>query len=121
MRHKCVSRSGRAAGAVLRRVGRGRLSNVLQQDAATFTNGCPSRGHALQEFRVVLEPIIEPILVGGKPDEHTCRPTVAGDHNLFVRRETQIFREVIFHFRQRHRLALVCRGPRAKPALGLWG
>jgi len=35
-----------------------------------------------QEACVILEPIVEPVILRRKPDEDTCRLSVAGDHHL---------------------------------------
>lgn len=38
---------------------------------------------ALEKSRVVLQPIIEPFILGFKPDQHACRFSVPRDHDFF--------------------------------------
>ena len=44
---------------------------------------------------MVFEPVLEPIILGLKPDQDTRRPPVAGDQNLLAGSQPEGTREVI--------------------------
>ena len=113
-RSRCAS--GRLVQCGLDRL----LSQVTKWHSLTSAKGDSCLLDATQKFRVVLEPILEPILLRRKSDEDAGRTTVPCDQNLVVGREPQISGQVILHFRQRHDLccfALACLLRRATTGL----
>jgi len=73
----------------------------------------PRRRDSLQELRVVLESVVEPIVVGRETDDDARRSSVARDDDLFRGRQAQVVRQIIFRLRQRHRSRRACRRRRA--------
>lgn len=73
--------------------------NVFQSGTPTVTDGNPRFRDTSQERRVVFEPIVEPILVGFKADEHTRRSTMSSDHDLAVGRQAEVLRQAVFNAR----------------------
>ena len=93
---------------------------VSKWDSLTSANRDACLFDATQKLRVMLEPILEPILFRRKADQDAGRTTVPRNHDLFVDREPQILGEVILYLRQSHffrALALVCLVRRATTAL----
>lgn len=76
--------------------------HVSEGDSVTSTNRHARLFDATQKLRVMLEPILEPILVRGKSDQDSGRTTVPRDHDFFIDREPQILGKVILHLRERH-------------------
>jgi hypothetical protein len=52
---------------------------------------------------MMLESVIEPVILGRKPNQHTGRSTMTCDDYFLLRREAEELRQVIFDFRERHR------------------
>lgn len=77
---------------------------------------------ATEELRMMLEPILEPILFRPEPDQDAGRAAVPCDHDFFVDGEPEVFGQVILDLRQSHLLwsfPLACRLARATTALQL--
>ncbi len=51
--------------------------------------------------RIVLKPILQPIILGGEPDEHPGRPAVPRDYDLFLLRIMEVPGKIVFSFVQR--------------------
>ena len=55
---------------------------------------CPERRSSLlnlaKEFRVVLKPILEPVLLGLEPDQNAGRSSVFCDHDFLIGRQFQV-------------------------------
>ncbi len=62
----------------------------------------PRRGDARQELWVVLQPVLEPVLLTRKADQHSGRPAVARDHDLLLGGGAEISREIILDLSQRN-------------------
>ena len=57
---------------------------------------------AVQEFWMMFETILKPILFRRKSNEDAGSTTVPRDHNLLINREPQILGKVILYLRQSH-------------------
>jgi len=72
--------------------------DILDPDAATFSQALSRLLDAAQEARIVFELIVEPIVLGCEAYQHPGRLSVAGDDNLFVLGFTQKPGEIVPHF-----------------------
>lgn len=66
------------------------LHYLPQGDSLTRPKSDSRLRNAPLKFRVMLQPILEPILVRRKSDEDAGRTTVPRDHDFFVDRESQV-------------------------------
>jgi len=61
------------------------LLNVFEQYAPTFAK-CGSRlRDTMQEFGMMLEPVLESVVLGRETDQHSERPTVPRNDDFLVR------------------------------------
>ena len=84
------------------------LVYVLHSDAPSRLQVRPSLGDSLQEFWMMLQSVLEPVVRCREADQDSCGMTMASDHNLFVRRKTQVLREVVLELRERYFTSLAC-------------
>ena len=76
--------------------------------------------NATQELGMMLEPVLEPILVGFKPDEYSGGTTMPRNQDLSVSREPKVLRQIVLNLCQGYRPRRACLPARARPALRLW-
>src|SRR5439155_2831443 len=74
---------------------------ILQANALPCAHALPGFLDAREEACVILEPIVEPVILRRKPDEDTCRLSVAGDHHLPDLGFSQVPGEVVLDLRER--------------------
>jgi len=65
---------------------------ILEPHATTVAKGYARLTHAPEKLRMILNPVLKPVIVRLEPNEHARRLTVARDNNLTRGRETQIAR-----------------------------
>jgi len=117
----------RPNGLVLTRAARRRVQHLLgvlpqvsKRDSPTSANSRSRILDATQKIRMMLEPIVEPIVFRPKSDQDASGATVPRDDDFLVDREPEVFGKVILHFRQSHffwSLVLACLLDRATTAL----
>src|SRR5437868_2030646 len=78
------------------------LLQVLQPHASPGPETRARSFDASQEPRIVLQPIVEPVVLGLEADQHARRPAVARNDDLAVLRLAEELREIVFHLGQRH-------------------
>ena len=78
------------------------LLYIFQANPSTNSEAFACFGNSLVESGIVFKPKVKPIIFGLKANESPGRLSMACDHHLFLRGEPQIFRQVIFHFRERN-------------------
>ena len=88
----------------------------LKPDALPGGEGRPRRRDSTQEFRMVLESVVEPIVFGLEADNDAGRSPVPGDHNFFGGRQAEVPGEIIFRLRQSHAPGRAYRRRRARRA-----
>ena len=76
------------------------LLYIFQANPSTNSEAFACFGNSLVESGIVFKPKVKPIIFGLKANESPGRLSMACDHHLFLRGEPQIFRQVIFHFRE---------------------
>ena len=64
------------------------VPDILQADAPSRPEALPGRFDATKEFGIVLEPIVEPVLLGLKSNEDARRLPVARDYDFFSLSQT---------------------------------
>ena len=93
------------------------LRQILEPNAVPAPNCVPRLGDSANEFRMMLQAIVEPVLLALETDEHARRPAVAGDENFLGRGQAQESREIVFDLSQRHLAYRASRAPRANAPL----
>ena len=78
---------------------RPRLSELPKWHPSAFAKISTSLGDATQKLRVMLKTIVEPVLVGCKPDQDAGRTAMTRDHDLFVDGQPKVFRQIILDLR----------------------
>ena len=68
---------------------------------------------------MMLESVLEPVVLGAKPDQDTGRLAMPRDDDLAVLGQSQVSRQVILHLGQRDLTAREFRAPRATTWLRL--
>jgi hypothetical protein len=76
-----------------------RRAKFSQRNAPAFTQCGARLRDATQEFRMMLQAILEPVIFRRKPDQDSSRTAVASDHDLFVDRQPKILRQIILDCR----------------------
>jgi hypothetical protein len=98
----------------------GRSVDVLQRYALAFAERRSSLCDPPKELGVALQPIVQPLILRRKPDQHAGWPTVPGDDGLLFGRQTKVLRQVILDLSQSHRPRLPRLCLRATLALPPW-
>lgn len=62
-----------------------RSLNVFEEYTTTFAKRDACIRDATQEFGMVLDPIVDPVVLRGKPDQHAGRTTVPRDDDFLLR------------------------------------
>lgn len=62
----------------------------------------------------MLQPVVEPIVLGLETDKHACRLAVARDDDLLTLRKSQVSGQIVLDLRERHLTHRFRRGRRAK-------
>jgi len=95
--------------------------HILEAESTTRAQRRPCLGNATQEFRMMFEAILEPVVFRSESDQDASRTTVSSDHDLFIFRQAEVLRQIILDFSQGHRPELACLLRRATLALRLSG
>src|SRR6266536_540751 len=74
------------------------LLHVWELHTATGPKAAASGFHSGEETRIILEPVLEPVVLTFEPDQDTCRLPVTGDEYLFLLGESKEARQVVLHF-----------------------
>ena len=65
------------------------LPGEILQASSTPSSECRARFLDLaQELRMILKPVLEPVILGFETDQHAGGPAVTGDQNLAIGRES---------------------------------
>ena len=82
----------------------------------TSTRGYTATGlsNTREEFRVVFQAVLEPIVLGVEANEYPGRLAVPCDHDLLGRSQTEVVREIIFDLGERNLTAVFGRARQAR-------
>ena len=78
----------------------------------------PRRYDPREEFGMMLQAVIQPVILGLESDQDPCRPPVPGDQDLLLGRDAEIAGKVILDLRQGHFPGPAARARRATLRLG---
>ena len=92
---------------------RGCTSDVFEFDSFAAAQAGPRLLNPLEETRIVLDLVIEPIILRGEAHQHAGRPAVPRNDNFFLLRHPEVLRQIILYFRQRRFLQRFHRAFRA--------
>lgn len=76
--------------------------DILQPYTLTSPNSGASLLDSPQELRVILEPVLEPVILRAKPDQHSSGTAMTRDDDLLICGELQVARKIILHLCQGH-------------------
>src|SRR5213593_3926777 len=86
---------------------------ILESNTTTAPQRFSGRRYSPQELRMVLQPIVEPVVLAFEADQHARRLPVSGDENLLGFSQTQESRQIVFDFSQRRLAHPASRARRA--------
>lgn len=95
------------------------IRNALESHATPGVNGGPGTGDSIKKRRIMFEAIIDPILFGLESNQDAGGLPVTGNHDVAVRGEAQVARQIILDHRQRDFTGWWYRARRATLALRL--
>ena len=72
---------------------------IFQPDAKTALQVQTRLGDVPQEFWMILDPVIEPIVFRFEPDKNASGATVSSNDDFFTCSQTKVFRQVVLNFR----------------------
>src|ERR1700682_2028286 len=76
--------------------------NTIESYSFAIPQALAGSFDSLQEPRVILQLVVEPVFIGGKTDKDARGLAVArNDQSIFLR-DAQIFREIVLNFGQGH-------------------
>ena len=76
------------------------LDRVLQWNPTTFAQIKSRVLNSPQELGVVFQPVLEPVVVGRKADQHARRSPMTSNDDFFLGCLPKVLGQVIFHLRQ---------------------
>src|SRR5256885_5542590 len=74
---------------------------VFQPDAAPGAQALARLRDATKETRIILQPVIEPVVLRGEADQHAGRLAVTGDDDVLLLSLAQEMRKIVLHRGQR--------------------
>ena len=66
------------------------LAEVTQWRSTAVAECLARRGYATQELRMMLQPVIEPVVFGTETDQDSGRTTVPSDDDFLVGRQAKV-------------------------------
>jgi hypothetical protein len=91
---------------------------ILERNAAPAPECCAGFGDSAKELRVVLQPVVEPVVFCSESDQDARRLSVPRDDDLLSLGQAQESRQVILDLSQRRLAYRPSRGRQASWPLG---
>src|SRR5213593_3786055 len=90
---------------------------ILESNTTTAPQRFSGRRYSPQELRMVLQPIVEPVVLALEADQHASRLPVPGDEDFLGFSQAQESRQVVLDLSQRRLAHLASRVRRASRPL----